>query len=451
MASTRKSSSADLAVSPVAAAERLLRTVDLRGATVAVGLSGGVDSTMLLHVLRALAPRHGYALHAVHVHHGISANADGWALFCSRLCRDWGVPLDIRRVKVGSSRGKGLEAAARQARRAALEAVSADTLAFAHHLDDQAETVLLSLLRGAGVRGASGMPAVGRLGAKLLLRPLLEVSRAEILRYAQANGLHWIEDESNRNPAYARNFLRLRVTPLLEQRYPRWRQAFARAARHFAEADGLLREIAGACVSGRLRVADLRSRPAPAARVLLREHLTANGLRPPPARRLAEMIRQLTGAAPGARIELAHDGAVVRAYRGELRIERPLPAAAAFAPMRWTGQRRITLPALGGEIRFRRVRGAGVALAKLEGQSLRLHLRSGGERLQPDPRRPRRTLKNLFQEAAVPGWRRDRLPLLSCGEDLVWVPGLGVDARYRASAGELGVEPEWHSSGDATH
>jgi tRNA(Ile)-lysidine synthase len=451
MASTRKSSSADLAAGPLAVAERVLRTVDLRDATVAVGLSGGIDSTALLHVLRALAPRHGYALRAVHVHHGLSPNADGWARFCSGLCRDWGVPLDTRRVKVGSSRGKGLEAAAREARRAALEAVDADAVAFAHHLDDQAETVLLSLLRGAGVRGASGMPAIGRLGTKLLLRPLLEVSRAEILRYARANGLCWVEDESNRNPAPARNFLRLRVTPLLEQRYPRWRQALARAARHFAEADGLLREAAAARASRRLRLVELRGRPVAAARVLLREHLAANGLRPPPTRRLAEMLRQLTGAAPGARIELAHDGAVVRAYRGEVRIERPLPAAAAFAPTRWTGEPRIALPALGGEIRFRRVRGAGVALAKLEGRPVRLHLRNGGERLQPDPRRPRRTLKNLFQEAGVPAWRRDRLPLLYCGEDLVWVPGLGVDARYRASGGAPGLVPEWRPFGDATH
>ena len=249
----------------------------------------------------------------------------------------------------------------------------------------------------------------------------------------------------------ARNFLRLRVTPLLEQRYPRWRQALARAARHFAEADGLMRGFAAARASDRLRIAVLRASPVAESRVLWREHLVANGLRPPPARRLAEMLRQLTGAASGARIELAHDGAVVRAYRGELRIERPLQAPATFGPTRWTGQPRIALPALGGEIRFRRVRGAGVALEKLEGRLVRLHLRNGGERLQPDPRRPRRTLKNLFQEAGVPAWRRDCLPLLSCGEDLVWVPGLGIDARYRASAGAPGLEPEWHPSGDATH
>jgi tRNA(Ile)-lysidine synthase len=450
MASTRKSSNADRA-GPLAAAQRLLRALDLRGKTIVVGLSGGVDSTVLLHVMRALAPAHSYALRAVHVHHGISPNADRWARFCRRMCREWSVPLTVRRVSIGSRRGKGLEGAAREARRAALMAVRADAVAFAHQLDDQAETVLLSLLRGAGVRGASGMPAVGKLGTKPLLRPLLDVARAELLGYARRNGLQWIEDESNRDPVHARGFLRLRVTPLLEERYPRWRQALARAARHFAEADALLRELTRAQPEGRLRLADLHSRPAPAARLLLREHLAAQGLRPPTTRRLADMLRQLTGAAPGARVEFAHDGAVLRAYRGELRVERLPPAACALRSVRWSGERRIALPALGGEMRFKRVRGAGVALAMLEGRAVQLRLRNGGERLQPDSRRPRRTLKNLFQEAGVPPWRRDRLPLLYCGDDLVWVPGLGVDARYRAGAGAPGLQPEWHDSGHATH
>ncbi len=451
MASSRKSSSADRASSPLVAAQRLLRTLDLSGRKIAVGLSGGVDSTVLLHVLRSLAPCHGYALRAVHVHHGISPNADRWARYCRRVCREWGVPLSIRRVNVGSRRGKGLEEAARVARRAALTRVRADAIAFAHQLDDQAETVLLSLLRGAGVRGASGMPAVGTLGAKLLIRPLLEVPRADLLGYARAEGLQWVEDESNRDPAYARGFLRLRVTPLLEERYPRWRQALARAAGHFAEADALIRELAGTSEATHLRLEDLRNRRAPAARVLLREHLAAHGLRPPPTRRLDEMLRQLTSPAPGARMEISHDGFVLRAYRGELRLECPRAAPVALEPVRWNGERRIALPSLGGEMRFRRVRGAGLALSKLLGHPVQLRLRRGGERLQPDSHRPRRTLKNLFQEAGVPSWRRDRLPLLFCGDDLIWVPGLGVDVRYRAAAGAAGLLPQWHDSADATH
>jgi tRNA(Ile)-lysidine synthase len=451
MASTRKSSNAERPAAPLAAAQRLLGTLALRGKTIAVGLSGGVDSIVLMHVLRALEPAHGYKLRAVHVHHGISPNADAWARFCRKLCRGWRVPLSILRVDIGSPRGRGLEAAARDARRAALAGVRADAVALAHHLDDQAETVLLSLLRGAGVRGASGMPALGRLGTKPLLRPLLEVPRAELMRYAQAHGLQWVDDESNRDTAHARNFLRLRVAPLLEERYPRWRQALGRAAQHFSDADALLREFAGARPADRLQIAQLRGRPDPAARVLLREYLAAHGLRPPATRRLAEMLRQLTGAADGARVEFAHDGAVLRVYRGELRLERLAGAAADFGPVSWTGQRRIALPALGGEMRFERVRGAGVALAKLRGRSVQLRVRRGGERLQLDLRRPRRTLKNLFQEAGLPPWQRDRLPLLFCGDDLVWAPGVGVDARYRTPAGGAGLVPHWRSCGDATH
>lgn len=451
MASTRKSSNAERRAGPLAAAQRLLGAVALRDRTIAVGLSGGVDSTVLLHVLRALAPAHGYVLRAVHVHHGISANADAWARFCRKMCRDWHVPLRTLRVEIGPLRGKGLEAAARDARRAALARVRADALVLAHHLDDQAETVLLSLLRGAGVRGASAMPALGRLGSKLLLRPLLEVPRAELLRYARANRLQWVDDESNQDVAHARNFLRLRVAPLLEERYPRWREALGRAARHFADADGLLREAARARAAHRLRLAQLRSRPAPAAGVLLREYLAAHGLRPPSTRRLAEMLRQLTGATAGARVEFVHDGAVLRAYRGELRLERLDRVPAEFGPVRWTGQRRIALPALGGEMCFERVRGAGVALAKLQGRLVQLRLRRGGERLQPDSRRPRRTLKNLFQEAGLPPWQRDRLPLLFCGEDLVWAPGIGVDVSYLTPAGGAGLVPQWRSCVDATH
>lgn len=451
MASTRKSSNAERLDGPLSAAKRALGALDLRDKTIAVGFSGGVDSTVLLHVLHALAPAHGYALRAVHVHHGISPNADAWARFCRRLCRNWRIPLSTLRVDVGSRRGKGLEAAAREARRAALVGVAADGIALAHHLDDQAETVLLSLLRGAGVRGASGMRPLGRLGGMMLLRPLLEVPRAELLRYARANDLQWVDDESNRDVAHARNYLRLRVAPLLEQRYPRWREALGRAARHFADADAMLRQIGGGDSAARLRLAQLRSRTDPAARVLLREYFAAHGLRPPATGRLAEMVRQLTGAAAGARIQFLHDGAVLRVYRGELRVERFERTPAGFEPVSWIGQRRIALPALGGELEFERVRGEGVAVAKLKGQAVQLRLRRGGERLQPDARRPRRTLKNLFQEAGLPSWQRDRLPLLFCGEDLVWVPGIGVDARYRAPSGAAGLVVRWRTFRYATH
>jgi tRNA(Ile)-lysidine synthase len=288
-------------------------------------------------------------------------------------------------------------------------------VALAHNRDDQAETVLMNLLRGAGVRGARGMPPRSRFDGKMLLRPLLEVPRAAIFAYAREQGLEWVEDESNADEALTRNFVRRRFGPLIESRFPRWRESLARAARHFAgmELD---------------------------AQALLREFLAAQGLRAPSEAKLVEMLKQLTSG--GARILVEHDGMRLRVYRGKL-VLAPATSAASFAPVEWKGERRITIPALGGKLLFRRARGEGIDLHKLEQCRVAVRLRAGGERLQPDPRRPRRTLKNLFQEAGVPPWQRDRLPLLFCGDDLVWAPGLGIDAHYQVTVDAIGMVPEW--------
>ena len=376
-------------------------------AEIAVGLSGGVDSVVLLHQLKENPKAR---VRAVHVHHGLSPNADAWARFCARLCKRLDVPLAVRKVKV-VRKGKGLEAAAREARYRAFSKESAEVIALAHNLDDQAETVLMNLLRGAGARGASGMPEHGRLGGKTLWRPLLGVPRSKIEAYARKHDLDWIEDESNADESLTRNFIRRSVGPLLEKRFPQWKRSLGRAARHFSK-----REI------GR--------------EDLLRKYLQSRGLKAPSEAKLIEMLKQLSSG--GARTRLEHDGATLRVYRGKL-----LPDAAPsaeFSSREWKGEPRLKLPALGGELRFRKARGKGIAL---EHQPLSVRLRSGGERLQPDPRRPRRTLKNLFQEAGVPPWQRDRLPLLFRGDDLVWVPGLGIDARYQASPDAQGMVPEW--------
>ena len=404
MASSRKPRSADV----VAAVRRVLP--QLQGKAVLVGLSGGVDSVVLLHALRQSLPH----VRAAHIHHGLSPNADRWARFCRRLCRQLAVPLTVRRVRV-AKKGAGVEAAARAARYGALRKLDFEVLALAHHLDDQAETVLLNLLRGAGTRGASGMAARAAFHGRELVRPLLELRREAIVAYARERALDWVEDESNRSDAFARNFIRLRIAPLLTERYPRWREALGRAARHFARTD-----------------AD--------ARILLREFLAGHGLRAPSEAKLIEMLKQLTAGAPGTRIE--HDGAVLRLYRGEVRVERPR-SAPAFQPVAWHGEPRLALPALGGELRFRKARGAGIDARWVEEGAMRVKLRSGGERLQPDARRPRRTLKNLFQEAGVPSWQRERLPLLYRGSELVWAPGLGIDARFKSPPKSSGFVPEW--------
>lgn len=400
MASSRKPRSAEVS----AALERALEGV--QGKRILVGLSGGVDSVVLLH---ALSQR--MEVSAAHIHHGLSPNADRWAQFCRRLCKRLGVPLTVRRVKVARRN----EAAARTARYEALRKLECDALALAHQLDDQAETVLMSLLRGAGPRGARGMQPAGRFDGRVLLRPLLHVPREAIVAYAREHKLQWIEDESNASDAFTRNFIRLRIAPMLSERYPRWREALARAARHF-------------------------SRTEVDANKALREFLAARGLRAPSEAKLVEMLKQLTGR--GARTTIEHDGAELRLYRGVVSVQKQKPKP-AFGSIAWRGQSKLALPALGGELRFRRARGAGIDGRFVTAGNLAVKLRSGGERLQPDARRPRRTLKNLFQEAGVPPWKRERLPLIYCGDELVWVPGLGTDCRYAVAGKHAGWVPEW--------
>ena len=402
MASSRKPRSAEV---PAAVGRAI---ADLRGKRFLVGLSGGVDSVVLLHALVQAGVPHHIQVRAAHIHHGLSPNADRWAAFCRRFCTRLDVPITVRKVRLE----KKNEASARAARYAALKKLDFEVLALAHQLDDQAETVLMSLLRGAGVRGARGMPANARFDRRLLVRPLLDVPREAILAYAKNHSLEWVEDESNASDAFTRNFIRLRIAPVLAERYPRWREALSRAAGHF-------------------------SRKEVDQRNLLREFLAQHGLRAPSEAKLVEMLKQLD--AGGANTLIEHDGAQLRLYRGNVTVQKAA-AEVAFEPVPWRGEARIALPALGGEVRFRRVRGHGIDSRWLP---LQIKLRAGGERLQPDARRPRRTLKNLFQEAGVPPWQRKKLPLLYRGDELVWAPGLGVDARYQASQKTSGFVPEW--------
>jgi len=370
---------------------------------IAVGLSGGVDSVVLLHQLR------GPGVSAIHVHHGLSPNADGWVDFCRSLCRQWKIPLVVKRVGVRRA-GKGLEAAARKARYDAFRKTAFPVVALAHNLDDQAETVLMNLLRGTGVRGASGMSEHARLGAKTLWRPFLGLSRKEILAYARKHDLEWIEDESNADEALTRNFVRRSVGPLLERKFPQWKQSLSRAARHFAKKEAGREE-------------------------LLRKFLRSKGLKAPSEAKLAEMLKQL--AARSARIK--HDGVELRLYRNEVHLDSA--TAEPFRPVPWKGERCIEIP--GGELRFRRVRGEGIDCDAVRNGAFSIRPRSGGERLQMHPRRPRRTLKNLFQEAGIPPWERERLPLIYCNDTLVWAARLGVDERWRSSPESFGWVPEW--------
>jgi tRNA(Ile)-lysidine synthase len=448
MASSRKSSSTDLAARVAA----VLAPHVARDSRIQVGLSGGLDSAVLLHLLHRLAPEFGWKISALHVHHGISPNADAWAAFCAACCATLNIPLRTVHIDVAPLRNQhGLEAAARILRHAAYAQSDSDFVALAHHADDQAETLLLQLLRGSGVRGAAAMPfiSVPENGNKLI-RPLLAFSRQEILDYAQAQQLQWIEDESNADQHYARNFLRHSVFPLLSQRFPAVRQTLARSAGHFAEAAELQNDLAaldarGAINAGWLELTALAQLSPARARNLLRYFLETRGAPVPSAAQLQEMLSQLTSPRQDAAVCVDFAGWQLRRYRGYIWVEPKPPACDPELQLGWQGETELFWPPLEGKVRFDSVQGAGLSLAKLQHAPVHLRLRQGAERLRPYSGARSRSLKNLLQESAVPPWQRARLPLLYCGELLVCIPGVAVAAEFQAAPGESGILPVLHS------
>jgi tRNA(Ile)-lysidine synthase len=418
-----------------------------RGATIVLGLSGGIDSVVLLHVLvrrLRIAPSR---ISAIHVNHQISPHASRWAAFCRRCCRELGVKLRVAKVDV--PRGNSTEAAARAARYAVFAGSGADVLLLAHNRDDQVETLLLQLLRGAGPRGLSAMPVLKPCTAAMpaVLRPLLETPRAAIEAYAARHGLQWVEDESNQDRAYLRNFLRHDVLPLLESKLPGVRGTLARAARHQAECSELLDVLAADDLgagnhAGRLPLVLLKGLTPSRARNALRYFLRRNDVVMPEAERLDELLRQAMTARDDARVCVDLGGVELRRFQDALYIVRPLPRLAKSFEVAWNGRGSLSLPQLGGSLRLLRRKGEGIAAA-LCSAGLRVRIRQGGEMLRVNQDGRRRTVRNLLQEAELPPWQRERLPFLYMDHDLVAVPGLAIDAQFQAVAGQPGLLPLW--------
>lgn len=406
-----------------------------------------MDSVVLLHLLHTLAPRFEWRLSALHVHHGISPNADVWAEFCTGLCHRFGIPLHIERVDISALRDEhGIEAAARKLRHAAFARQSCDFVALAHHADDQAETLLLQLLRGAGIKGVAAMGAVkpASAHAHATLRPLLDISRAALNDYAQEHGLQWVEDESNADDRYPRNFLRHQLLPLLEQRFSAYRDTLGRSAQHFAEASELLDDLArqdmqGLAGEAPLDIALLRNLSAARSKNLLRFWLHLQGAPMPQTVELDEMLRQLLEARSDAALCVGFGAWQLRRYQDKAYV---LPVPNEFdrgLVLPWNGEDGLEWPALNARLSFVQAPGQGISAAALKRFPVTLRLRSGGETLRPRPGAATRSLKNLLQEERVPPWQRERLPLLYCGDELACVVGVAVAAGFQAGPGEPGI------------
>jgi tRNA(Ile)-lysidine synthase len=400
----------------------------------------------LLDILAQLRASLHFPLSAVHVNHQISPNAADWAGFCARLCAGYNIPFQVVKVDLKRQPGESLEALARDARYRAFAEQKTDFIVLAQHLDDQAETLLLQLLRGAG---AKGMSAMGELQARgegqgAIVRPLLDISRRTILDYAALRGLQWVEDESNADIVFDRNYLRHQVLPLLGRRFPGYRETFARTSRNLAESAQLMDDLArldcAAAASGdRLKVDALRGLSAARARNLLRYWLAESGMPMPSAGRLENLQQQLCSARDDAQVLVRLGGGLIRRYRSEVCLEKKALVPRPELALTWAFQDELDLPDSGGRLLFERTVGQGLSLSRLTAEPVTVRLRQGGERLRPDCRRPSRSLKNLLQEAGMPPWQRQRLPLLFSGEKLAFVPGIGAACEYRADEGEIGV------------
>ncbi|MDE2406268.1 MAG: tRNA lysidine(34) synthetase TilS [Xanthomonadaceae bacterium] len=389
-----------------------------------VGFSGGLDSTVLLQRLASTPAVRAPGLRAIHVHHGLSPQADAWAAHCQRVCDALAVPLQVVRVEVDVAAGLGPEGAARAARHAAFEGAlqAGEILALAHHRDDQAETFLLRALRGAGVDGLAAMRPWRSYGHGWLWRPLLGESRAALLASARQAQLHWLDDPGNASSDFDRNFLRNQVLPLLRQRWPHAAAALARSAALSAEAADLLHEedaaaLAGIRMSGdTVQIEALLDLPQPRRARVLRLWIDDLQLPPLPANGIARIEADLLTARQDSQARFDWASARVQRWRGLLHagfIQAVLPAGFSQA---WDGRQPLPLPT--GD--YLRLLGA----ARFDAP-LRVHARQGGERIVLPGRRHSHALKHVLQAASMPPWQRLRLPVLSAG-DTVLACGDGI-------------------------
>jgi tRNA(Ile)-lysidine synthase len=422
---------------------------------IAVAYSGGLDSSVLLKLTIDFARSKRVPVFAFHIHHGLSPNADEWLLHCKEMSERAGATFSASRVIVAETQNGGLEAKARVQRYLALGQLCRQNqtplLLAAHHQDDQAETVLLQLLRGSGVAGLSGMDsfnfAATLLGNSetLLARPLLSQSKRVLKIYAEKNEIQYVEDESNQDSRFARNALRHNVMPEMSKISPSYAELLARSAQHAQSAQRLLVELAmldlTKVLSGdALDMALMDKFSHDRVDNLLRFWLSSLGVRMPSTARLTEIRNQLFGARFDAKITIVHDGLEIHRYQNKVYTSKQTPKNNESMPaieFLWAGESSIYFPQFSGRLFFDPA-SYGIDSKWLKGQNLTLRFRRGGDRLKLAENRPTRDLKSHFQSLKIPFWQRQTLPILCIDERLVHASLIGTDASF-CERGNIGL------------
>lgn len=392
-----------------------------------VAYSGGLDSHVLLHAMTALRGDLKLPVRAIHVHHGLQAEADQWQAHCAATCAALNVALVTEQLGMWLSPGESVEAAAREARYSAIAGHlrPGEMLLTAQHRDDQAETLLLQLLRGAGVDGLAAMPLCREWFSGWQARPLLPFSRDELVVYAQDHALDWVEDPSNQDQRFDRNYLRHTVMPLLQARWPAAAKTLARSASHLASASRVIRHTGdvdrAACEAERgcLSVAALLGLSAVRRHGAIRSWLRLHGKPIPDHARLVEIDQSVLGAAEDASPKVAWAGVAVRRYRDQLCLLAAHEPKISHEPVDWPDQAAVNLP--DGSRLSREPATQGVPDRYWIAGQVQVRWRSEGMVCKPRGRKGSRSFKKLCQELGIPPWQRDRVPLVYVDERLIAV------------------------------
>ncbi|WGK57989.1 tRNA lysidine(34) synthetase TilS [Pantoea sp. SS70] len=412
-----------------------------------LAFSGGLDSTVLLHQLVCWQRQQpALRVRALHVHHGLSPNADSWALHCQQVCQQWQIPCEVLHVQV-DGRANGIEAAAREARYQALfqHLQPGEHLLTAQHLDDQAETLLLALKRGSGPAGLAAMPLQRRVGEHRHLRPLLDVSRQQLENYAAEHQLHWIEDESNADSRYDRNFLRQQILPQLQARWPHFSAASARSAALCGEQEQLLDELLAEQLAqlsdaqGALHFPPLMNMSEARRHALLRRWIAQQGGAMPSREALKRITDEVINSREDAKPCLRFGAFELRRYRQQLYW---LPSQPSLSQHLLTWQDRtqpLNLPAGLGSLH------ANAWIAELRqpaaDEAITIRFQAQGY-YHIQGRAGGREMKKLWQELGVAPWQRERIPLIYFNQTLISAPGLFI-TREGAASNEQGWQAIW--------
>ena len=415
-----------------------------------VAYSGGLDSHVLLQALAAVRSALPAPLAACHVNHGLSERAAEWARHCRGVCAGLGVEFHEFTVDAAAPRGESQEAWSRTLRYGVFRKQLGvrHMLLTAHQADDQAETLLLQLLRGAGPAGLAAMPAVDKFDRGWHARPLLGFSRNELREYAQAAGLHWVEDESNLDLRFDRNFIRHAVMPRLQERWPGLTATLGRAAVLQSEAAELLTQLAGMDMqdcyepaSGILQLDCLISLAPERQRNLLRHWIKFRGLPVPDQRQLQAILTDLIPAREDAMPCVRWPGGEIRRYRGGLYAVAPLPDTDGQAARLWDLAQTLDLPL--GQLNASRQHGRGLRTGDAE---VRVQFREGGESIRRRGHGHHQQLKKLFQAYGVPPWLRAYVPMLYVNDRLASVAGVWLEEEFAAGEDEEGWQIEWSAA-----